>query len=318
MVKTEVQVTRADIEAADQRIDGWIRRTPVIELERGAFGLPGRIIIKLEFLQRSGTFKARGAFYLLLNRAVPEAGVVAASGGNFGAAIAYAARALGHHATIFVPNVTSATKQAKLRALGAELIVTGDVYADALAASKERVAQTGALFAHAYDQFEVVAGAGTCGREMDEQIPGLDTVLVATGGGGLIGGIATWFGGDARVISVESDQTASLASALAAGEPVDFPPSGIASDALGASRVGEIGFAAAQRWVDRALLVSDEAILAAQHALWDQLRIASEPASATPLAALMTGAYVPAENERVCVLVCGANVDPAMLAAAHP
>jgi threonine dehydratase len=317
MTQREIQVTRDDIEAADARIDGWIRRTPVISLERGVFGLPGRISLKLEQLQRSGTFKGRGAFNLLLNRAVPEAGVVAASGGNFGAAIAYAARALGHHATIFVPELTSATKQAKLRSLGAELIVTGAVYADALAASRQRVAETGALFAHAYDQVEVVAGAGTCGRELAAQQPDVETVLVATGGGGLIGGISTWFGGDARVISVESERTPTLASALTAGEPVDVEVGGVAADALGATRVGEIAFAAAQRWVDRALLVSDEAIIAAQHALWDQLRIASEPASAAPLAALMAGAYVPGDDERVCVLVCGANVDPAMLSNGH-
>ena len=268
-------------------------------------------------MQRSGTFKGRGAFNLLLSRSVPEAGVVAASGGNFGAAIAYAARALGHHATIFVPEVTSAAKQAKLRSLGAELIVTGAFYTDALAASKQRVAETGALFAHAYDQVEVVAGAGTCGRELAAQLPDVDTVLVATGGGGLIGGIATWFGRSARVISVESEQTSTLASALAAGEPVDVELGGIAADALGATRIGEIGFAAAQRWVDRALLVSDEAIITAQRALWDQLRIASEPASAAPLAALLAGAYVPGDNERVCVLVCGANVDPATLPLTH-
>jgi threonine dehydratase len=317
MVYREVQVTREDIDAADERIAGWIRRTPVMELERGAFGLPGKVSLKLEQLQRSGTFKGRGAFYLLLNREVPEAGVVAASGGNFGAAIAYAARALGHHATIFVPEVTSEAKQAKLRALGAELIVTGDFYADALAASKLRVAETGALFAHAYDQFEVVAGAGTCGRELAAQQPDVETVMVATGGGGLIGGIATWFGGDVRVVSVESEQTATLASALAAGEPVDVKLGGVAADALGATRIGEIGFAAAQRWVDRALLVSDEAIITAQHALWDQLRIACEPASAAPLAALMAGAYVPAAHEHVCILICGANLDPATLSNNH-
>jgi len=317
MVYRKVQVTREDIEAADQRIEGWIRRTPIIELEHGAFGLPGRLSLKLEQLQRSGTFKGRGAFNLLLSRSVPEAGVVAASGGNFGAAIAYAARALGHHATIFVPEVTSAAKQAKLRSLGAELIVTGAFYTDALTASKQRVAETGALFAHAYDQVEVVAGAGTCGRELAAQMPDVDTVLVATGGGGLIGGIATWFGGDVRVISVESEQTSTLASALAAGEPVDVELGGIAADALGATRIGEIGFAAAQRWVDRALLVSEEAIITAQSALWDQLRIASEPASAAPLAALIAGAYVPGANERVCVLVCGANLDPATLSNIH-
>ena len=222
-----------------------------------------------------------------------------------------------YHATIFVPEAASAAKQAKLRALGAELVVTGKFYADALAASLERVEETGALFAHAYDQLEVVAGAGTCARELDQQQPELDTVLVATGGGGLIGGISTWYGGSTRVISVESEQTSTLASALAAGEPVDVELGGVAADALGARRIGNLGFHAARQWVDRALLVSDDAILEAQQALWDSARIASEPASAAPLAALMTGAYRPADDERICLIICGANIDPASLSRSH-
>ncbi len=317
MTAAQTFITRDDIEAADKRITSHIRRTPVIELESGAFGIPGKLSLKLEQLQHSGSFKARGAFNLLLNRPVPEAGVVAASGGNFGLAIAFAARALGHHATIFVPEASSPAKQAKLRALGAELVVTGQFYADALAASKHRVEETSALFAHAYDQPEVVAGAGTCGRELDQQLPGLDTILVATGGGGLIGGISTWYGDKARVVSVESEQTSTLASAIAAGEPVDVELGGVAADALGARRIGDLGFYAAQRWVDQTLLVSDEAILEAQQALWDTMRIACEPASAAPLAALMTGAYRPDEHERVCLIVCGANLDPANLSQQH-
>lgn len=317
MTAGEAFITRDDIEAADQRIAPWVRRTPVLELEPGAFDVPGRLTLKLEQLQHSGSFKARGAFNLLLNRSVPESGVVAASGGNFGLAIAFAARVLGHHATIFVPESSAPAKQAKLRALGANLVVTGRFYADALAASQKRVEATGALFAHAYDQVEVVAGAGTCGRELDRQQAALDTVLVATGGGGLIGGISTWYGGRTRVISVESKQTSTLASALAAGEPVDVELGGVAADALGARRIGNLGFHAAQRWVDRALLVSDEAILAAQQALWNTARIACEPASAAPLAALMTGAYQPAGDERVCLIICGANLDPASLSTPH-
>ncbi len=317
MTPEEAFVTRDDIEAADQRIDRWVRRTPVLELEAGAFGISGHLTLKLEQLQHSGSFKARGAFNLLLSREVPDTGVVAASGGNFGLAIAYAARALGHHATIFVPQAASAAKQAKLRALGAELVVTGNFYADALAASMERIEKTGALFAHAYDQPEVVAGAGTCGRELDQQQPELDTVVVATGGGGLIGGISTWYGGSTRVISVESEQTSTLASALEAGEPVDVELGGVAADALGASRIGKLGFHAAQQWVDRALLVSDDAILEAQQTLWDGARIACEPASAAPLAALMTGAYRPADDERICLIICGANLDPASLSRSH-
>ncbi len=317
MTGTTTFVTREDIEAADRTIDGWVRRTPVMEMEQDAFGLSCSLSLKLEQLQLSGSFKARGAFNLMRNREVPSAGVVAASGGNFGLAIAFAARALGHHATIFVPEAASPAKQAKLRALGAELVVTGRFYADALAASKERVAQTGALFAHAYDQHEVVAGAGTCARELEQQLPNLDTVLVATGGGGLIGGISTWYGGATRVVSVESEQTSTLASALAAGEPVEVELGGIAADALGASKIGELGFHAATHWVDRALLVSDDAIVSAQRALWDEMRIACEPASAAPLAALMTGAYPPEKDERVCLLICGANVDPATLSVTH-
>ena len=317
MTGTTTFVTREDIEAADRSIDGWIRRTPVMEMEQGTFGLSCPLTLKLEQLQRSGSFKARGAFNLLRNRDVPPAGVVAASGGNFGLAIAFAARALGHHATIFVPEASSPAKQAKLRALGAELVVTGRFYADALAASKERVAQTGALFAHAYDQHEVVAGAGTCALELERQQPNLDTVLVATGGGGLIGGISTWYGGRTKVVSIESEQTSTLASALAAGEPVEVELGGIAADALGASKIGELGFHAATQWVDRALLVSDEAIIAAQRMLWDEVRIACEPASAAPLAALMTGAYQPEKDERICLIICGANVDPASLSVTH-
>ncbi len=317
MSAAEALITRADIEEADGRIEGRIRRTPVIELESGAVGVAGKLSLKLEQMQHSGSFKARGAFNLLLRRGVPAAGVVAASGGNFGLAIAFAARALGHHATIFVPEASSPAKQAKLRALGAELVVTGRFYADALAASQQRVTETGALFAHAYDQPEVVAGAGTCALELDRQLPDLDTVMVATGGGGLIGGIASWYGGATKVISVESEQTSTLASALAAGEPVDVELGGIAADALGAKRIGDHGFQAAQRWVDQALLVSDDAIVQAQQALWDGLRVACEPASAAPLAALMTGAYQPTDDERVCLIICGANLDPASLSPSH-
>ncbi|MBI3965893.1 MAG: pyridoxal-phosphate dependent enzyme, partial [Chloroflexi bacterium] len=220
-----------------------VRETPVLDLEPGALGLPGRLSLKLELLQHTGSFKARGAFNLLLARDVPSAGVVAASGGNFGLAIAYAARALGHSATIFVPEATVEVKRAKLRTLGANLVVTGAYYADALAASLEHAQRTGALVAHAYDQPEVVAGGGVCALELESQRPRLDTVLVAVGGGGLIGGVATWYGGRARVISVESEQTATMAAALAAGRPVDVEVSGIAADALGARRIGDLGFA---------------------------------------------------------------------------
>jgi threonine dehydratase len=308
-------VTRDDIEAAARRVAGRVRRTPVMALEPGAFGVPGRISLKLELLQHVGSFKPRGAFNLLLAREVPAAGVAAASGGNFGLAVAYAARELGHRATIFVPEVTSAAKRDKLARLGADVVVGGAFYAEALEASRAFAEETGALLAHAYDQPEVVAGQGTCGREMAEQLPDVDTVLVAVGGGGLIGGIAAWFGGEARVVSVESERTPTLARALEAGRPVDVEVSGVTADALGARRVGEIAWEIARQWVDRAVLVPDEAVVDAQRRLWDSLRIAGEPAGVASLAALLAGAYVPEPGEHVCVLLCGANVDPASLSA---
>lgn len=312
-MQTMALPTRADIERAADRVAAYVRETPVLDLEAGAFGVPGRLALKLELVQHSGSFKARGAFNLLLARDLPAAGVVAASGGNFGLAIAYAARALGHPATIFVPEVTVAAKRDKLSALGARVVVTGDVYADALTASLAEVEATGALFAHAYDQPEVVAGGGVCARELAAQRPDLDTVLVAVGGGGLIGGYACWYGGDVRLVAVEPEQAPTLARALAAGAPVEVGVSGVAADSLGASRIGELGFAAAQRWVDRAVLVADDDIRRAQWLLWDQARVLCEPGSAAPLAALLSGAYVPTPDERVCLLICGGNLDPRSL-----
>lgn len=305
--------TRSTIDEAAARIDGYVRETPVVDLEPGVFGVPGRLSLKLELIQHSGSFKARGAFNLLLARDVPPAGVVAASGGNFGLAIAYAARQLGHPATIFVPEVTVAAKRDKLSALGARVVVTGQVYADALSASLTEVENTGALFAHAYDQPEVVAGGGVCARELVTQRPSLDTVLVSVGGGGLIGGFACWYAGDTRIVAVEPEQAPTLARALAAGAPVDVEVSGVAADSLGASRIGALGFAAARRWVERSVLVTDDDIRRAQWLLWDTARVLCEPGSAAPLAALLAGAYIPAVDERVCLLICGANLDPASL-----
>jgi len=302
--------TRSDIENAAGRVAGYVRTTPVLDLEAGAFGEHGPLTLKLELFQHSGSFKARGAFNLLLSRAVPEAGVVAASGGNFGLAIAYAARALGYPASIFVPEVTVAAKRDKLSALGAKVVVTGEVYADALAASVAEAGATGALFAHAYDQPEVLAGGGICARELAAQRPELDTVLVAVGGGGLIGGFACWYAGDTRIVAVEPEQAPTLARALAAGEPVEVTVSGVAADSLGASRIGALGLAATQRWVERSVLVTDEEIRRAQWLLWDRVRVLCEPGSAAPLAALLAGAYVPSTDERVCLLICGANLDP--------
>ncbi len=309
--------SRDEIDAAAARIAPYVRRTPVLDLAPGALELPQQpacLSLKLEQLQVTGTFKARGAFHLLLARDVPPSGVVAASGGNFGLAIAHAARTLGHAATIFVPELTGPAKRARLDALGADVIVSGAAYDDALVASRAHAAETGALLCHAFDQPEVVAGQGTCGREFHAQRPDLDTVLVAVGGGGLIGGIAAWYAGDARVLSVEGELTPALHAARAAGAPTEVAVSGITADALGARRVGDIAFAVAQAHVAQTLLVSDDAVRTAQRTLWDALRLVVEPSTATVLAALQTGAYRPAADERVGLVICGANTDPATLA----
>ena len=298
--------SRAEISTAADLIREKVRRTPILDIAAG-------VTLKLEQLQVSGTFKARGAYTLLLSSAVPAAGVVAASGGNFGVAIAHAAHDLGHRATVFVPEGAPPAKADRLRRLGAEVVAVGKRYADALAASIEHATEVGALFAHAYDQPLVVAGAGTCAREIGEQVPDVDTVLVAVGGGGLIGGVASWFRGDVRVVAVETVQTPTLHAARQAGAPVDVEVGGVAASALGATRIGDIGFAAAQRWVADALLVSDADVVAAQQWLWDEARIATEPGGATAVAALQSGAYRPAPGERAVILVCGANVDPMTL-----
>jgi len=301
----------------------YLRQTPVIRVDPADFGLVGslpgslpgafgaaggfRLDLKLEALQHSGSFKARGAFANLLGRDVPPAGVVAASGGNHGAAVAYAARQLGIKATIFVPTVSSPIKMRRIRDYGADLQVVGDRYADALAASEAWMAQSGALPVHAYDQPETLIGQGGVALECAAQLPDLDSLLVAVGGGGLIGGIAAWYGGRVKLIAVEPETAPSLHAALAAGRPVDVAVSGLAADSLGAKRVGELMFPLAQRYVAESLLLPDAAIAAAQRALWDRLRLVAEPGGATALAALLSGAYRPAAGEKVGVLVCGAN-----------
>jgi threonine dehydratase len=305
--------TRADIESTALLIEGHVRRTPVLDVEAALSPAGASLALKLELLQVSGTFKARGAYATLLSQPVPAVGVVAASGGNFGVAVAYAAHDLGHAATVFVPESAPRAKADRLRALGAEVVAVGQRYADALAASIDHAKATGALFAHAYDQPPVVAGAGTTALEIGEQVPDVETVLVAVGGGGLVGGVASWFRGDVRVVAVETVGTPTLNAALAAGEPVDVEVGGIAASALGATRLGTIGWAAARQWVDRSLLVSDDDVSAAQRWLWDNTRTATEPGGATALAALLSGAYSPQRGERVVALVCGANVDPATL-----
>lgn len=292
-------VNRARIAQIEKVIRPHVRRTPVIEAEN--------VTLKLELLQHSGSFKARGAFANLLTRAVPPAGVVAASGGNHGAAVAYAAQKLGKPARIYVPTVSSPAKIERIRAYGADLVVTGERYADALAASEHWAAERGALQVHAFDQEPALVGQGTVGLELEEQAPQLDTLLVAVGGGGLIGGIAAWYEKRIRLIGVEPRLAPTLHHALQAGRPVDAPTGGIAADSLAPKRVGELMFPLAQKYVERVVLVEDDAIRAAQRALWDSLRIASEPGGAAAYAALLSGQYRPGRNERVGVLVCGGN-----------
>lgn len=302
-----------DIAAARSRIAAHIRTTPVIEIETGTFS-DAPVVLKLEFLQHTGSFKPRGAFNNLLIRHVPGAGVTAASGGNHGAAVAFAARRLGHAARIFVPIIASPVKIERIKGYGADIEVAGDAYADALAGAVAFERESGAISLHAYDATETVAGQGTLAAELEEQVRNLDTVLVAVGGGGLVGGVAAWFASRVRIVAVEPETAPTLHSALAAGQPVDVQVSGVAADSLGARRIGEIAFEIACRHVDRALTVSDDAIRDAQRRLWHQTRLIAEPGGATALAALTSGAYRPAPGERVAVIICGGNADPSMLA----
>jgi threonine dehydratase len=308
-------VDRGAIAQTYSVIRPYIRRTPIVEVDGADFGISGiTLVLKLELLQHSGSFKARGAFTNLLMRAVPPAGVVAASGGNHGAAVAYAAMRLGKPARIFVPTVASPAKLDRIRSYGADLVVTGDRYADALAASEEWAAQSGALPVHAYEQVETLLGQGTVGLEFEEQDPAVDSVLVAVGGGGLIGGIAAWYAGATKVVGVEPELAPTLATAMAAGHPVDAPAGGIAADSLAPRRVGELMFPIAQEYVSGVTLVPDEAISAAQSALWKVLRVVAEPGGAAALAAVLAGRYRASRGERVGVLVCGANTTAVSLA----
>lgn len=304
-------IGREQVEAAAARIAGHVRETPVLELEPGALGVRSVLTLKLELFQRSGSFKLRGAFSALLGADVGEAGIVAASGGNFGIAAATAAEELGIRAAIFGPEASPAAKVDRLRRTAAEVVVTGALYDDSLAAAHKRAAQTGALEIHAFDDPRIVAGQGTCGRELDRQRPGLDTVLVAVGGGGLCAGVAAWYGDSARVVAVEPAASQAYARAREAGEPVEVEVGGIASDSLGARRVGDHPWAVLRRWDVGSVLVADEAIREAQRRLWADARVAAEPGGAAAAAALISGAYVPEPGERVGVLVSGGNFDPA-------
>jgi len=303
-------VSRTDIVAAARRIAPHIRHTPVLRDAGTAASLGFPVTLKLELLQHAGSFKPRGAFNRLLSSAIPDAGVVAASGGNHGAAVAYAARSLGVTAEIFVPERTPPAKVARIASYGARVTQQGETYAEALAASRARQAETGALEVHAYDHVDVLAGQGTVGREFELDAPELTHILVATGGGGLIGGIAAWYAGSAAVISVEPEGCPTLHHALRAGRPVDAPVGGLAADSLGARQVGGLMFPLAQHHVAASILVPDAAIADAQRALWDSFRLIAEPGGATALAALLSGRFIPPDDARVGVVVCGANTDP--------
>lgn len=297
---------KTEISAAAERINGHAQVTPVMTSD--ALGLAQPVEMKLEHFQHTGSFKARGAFNTLLNTDVPAAGVVAASGGNHGAAAAYAARALGHPAKIFVPEMAGPSKIALIERIGADLSVVPGEYANALAMAREHEDRTGAMQIHAYDAPATVAGQGTCFAEWDSQGLQADTVLVAVGGGGLIAGALAWFQGARKVVAVEPETSCALNAALQAGTPVDVSVSGIAANALGARRIGDICFGLAQGMTS--VLVSDDSIAEAQQRLWQAHRILVEPAGATALAALTSGVYTPEPGERVAVLVCGGNIAP--------
>ena len=306
-------VTSTDIEAAHERIRPHIRETPVMNVATGTFGVAHPLALKLELLQHTGSFKPRGAFNNLLSRTIPKAGVVAASGGNHGIAVAYAAGRLGIPAQIFVPTVASAVKIDRISSYSATVTVEGERYADALALAEAHQARTGAIGVHAYDAVGTVAGQGSVAREWESQSPDLDAVLVAVGGGGLIAGIAAWFAGKVKVVGVEPELSHCLHAALYAGKPVDVSVEGVAADSLGARSVGAIPFAIVRAFVAEVLLVSDTAIGEAQARLWRELRIAAEPGAVAALAALTSGVYQPTKGERVGVLICGGNVDLAAL-----
>ena len=307
-------LNRSDIVAAASRIAGCVRHTPILRLGAAELGLGFPVTLKLELLQHTGSFKPRGAFNCLLAATLPPAGVIAASGGNHGAAVAYAARVLGVQAEIFVPTLTPEMKVARLASYDARVVRIGATYAEALAASRERQAKTGALEVHAYDHPDVLAGQGTVGRELEHDAPELTHVLVAAGGGGLIGGIAAWYAGSARVISVEPEGCPALHDALRAGKPVEAAVGGLAADSLGARQVGSLMFPLAQAFVADAVLVPDTAIAAAQRLIWERLRLIAEPGGATALAALLCGAFKPPASASVGVVVCGANTDPGRIA----
>jgi threonine dehydratase len=309
MIGTETDLTPTKIVETEGLLRPYIRSTPTVTLDASDFDLePMPLILKLELLQHTGSFKARGAFANLLLRKVPAAGVVAASGGNHGAAVAFAAQRLGITASIFVPGTSSQAKIDRIRAYGAEIVVVGERYADALAACEARIAERGGLGVHAFDQVETLLGQGTLGIEIDAQCPGIDTLVVAVGGGGLIGGIAAYLRDRVKIVAVESDGAPTLHDAFLAGRPVDAPTGGIAVDSLAPKRVGSLMYAIASRYISPSVvLVTDENIRKAQLLLWDRLRVVAEPGGAAAFAAILSRKYRPSEGERVAILVCGGN-----------
>jgi len=307
-------VSPDQISSAAARIAAHVRHTPVLRLQPGELGLDHPLTLKLELLQHAGSFKPRGAFNRILQAGLaPGGSVIAASGGNHGAAVAYAAAQLGLRAEIFIPMLTTPAKRARIESLGGVVVQGGETYAEALAASRARQAETGALEVHAYDHPHVLAGQGTVGLEFEADAPELTHLLVATGGGGLIGGIAAWYQSRVQVISVEPEGCPALHDALLAGQPVPAPVGGVAADSLGARQVGALMFHVARSHVAQAVLVPDAAIKAAQRLIWDRLRLISEPGGATALAALLCGAFTPPAGSRVGVLLCGSNTDPALV-----
>ncbi len=301
-------IDRAKIVTTERLIRPYIRRTPVIEVDSADFGFGDQPIdLKLELMQHAGSFKCRGAFTNLLTREIPDAGVVAASGGNHGAAVAFAAMKLGIPAKIFVPSIASPAKVQRIRQYGAELVIGGDRYADALSASEHWLARSDAVPVHAFDQVETMLGQGTIGLELEDQAPEIDTLLVSVGGGGLIAGIAAWFASRIRIVGVEPEASPTLSKALEAGCPVDAETGGLAADSLAPRRVGDKVFPIARRYIDDVVRVSDEAIRNAQSALWNVLRIVAEPGGSTAFAALLSGAYQQQTDERVGVVISGGN-----------
>lgn len=298
-------ITREAITRAAARIAGHVRRTPVIDVTIDGVALP--VTLKLELLQHAGSFKSRGAFNTLLQASVGPGGVATASGGNHGAAVAYASRQLGHKAKIFVPEISSPAKVARIASYGAEVVQKGANYSEALALCDAWIAESGATGVHAYDAETTLEGQGTLARELEAQVPGIDTLLVAVGGGGLIGGIAAWYQSNVKVVGVEPQTCNTLHAAMAAGERVQVKPSGLATDSLGASMVGRLMFDIARHHVAEVALVSDDDIRNAQRQLWRDMQLVTEPGGATALAALLAGAYRPEKDERVGVVVCGAN-----------